>query len=313
MGILRGGRRGASAAMLALAALPAGALLAAAFPITGVVPVAALTALLAGGVTALSWRVSGYFAGALAWVALATAALVVADAAAGGALERFSTIGYNPATGTRFYGVGNEYAAVLAGSLTMGLGVLVHRRRPPTALLVAVGAVAILALGLPAMGADVGGSVALGLAFGATVGLLRGDGWRGVVLSAAGGFGFAAAVFLASGLLFPDISHGSRAAGGGGGLYEILIRKLALGLGSLLNPVLLALLALCASVTYAGWRRTRGTPLAAAIPGAVVAAIASGIFNDSGLIATLFALIYPALGALGVLVSKENAELRRFR
>jgi hypothetical protein len=312
-GVLCGGRRGASRAVLALAALPAGALLAAAIPVTGVLPVGALTVLFAGGITTLSWRLSGSFAGALAWLAPATAALVVADAAAGGALERFSTIGYNPATGTRFYGVGNEYAAVLAGSLTMGLGVLVHRRRPPTALLVAVGAVAILALGLPAMGADVGGSVALGLAFGATVGLLRGDGWRGVVLSAAGGFGFAAAVFLASGLLFPDISHGSRAAGGGGGLYEILIRKLALGLGSLLNPVLLALLALCASVTYAGWRRTRGTPLAAAIPGAVVAAIASGIFNDSGLIATLFALIYPALGALGVLVSKENAELRRFR
>jgi hypothetical protein len=114
-------------------------------------------------------------------------------------------------------------------------------------------------------------------------------------------------LFLASGLLFPDVSHGSQAAGGGGGLGEILVRKLAVSLGYLLNPILLLLLALGAGVTYAGWRRARGTPLAAGIPGAVVAAIASGALNDSGLIATLFALMYPALGALGVLISKENA------
>ena len=307
VGILRGGRRGASAAVLALAALPAGALLTAAFPITGVMLVAALTALLAGGVTALSWRLSGSFAGALAWVALATAALVVADAAAGGALERFSTIGYNPATGTRFYGVGNEYAAALAGGLTMSLGVLAHRRRPPAALLAVGGGVAVLALGLPTMGADVGGSLALGLAFGTAAGLVRGEGPRGVVLWAASGLALAVALFLASDLLFPGASHGSQAAGGEGGLGEILVRKLAVSLGYLLNPILLLLLALGAGVTYAGWRRARGTPLVAGIPGAVVAAIASGILNDSGLIATLFALIYPAVAALGILLSKENA------
>jgi hypothetical protein len=311
VGILRGGRRGASVAVLALAALPAGALLAAAVPVTGVLPVGALTALLTGGMTALSWRLSGSFAGALAQVSLATAALVMVDAATGGALERFSTIGYNPATGTRFYGVGNEYAAVLAGSLTMGLGILAYRRRPPAWLLAVVGAVAVLALGLPTMGADVGGSLALGLAFGATAGLARGGGWRGVALWAAGGLALAAALFLTSGLLFPDVSHGSQASGGGGSLYEVVRRKLEISLGSLLNPVLLFLLALGVGVTYAGWRRARGTPLAAGIPGAIVAAAASGALNDSGLIAALFALMYPALGALGVLVSKDNAGLRR--
>jgi hypothetical protein len=308
---LRGGRRGVSWAVLTLAALPAGALLASAFPVTRALAVGALTALLAGGISALFWKLSGSFAGALARVALATAALVVADAAAGGPLERFSTIGYNPATGTRFYGVGNEYAAVLAGSLTMGVGILAHRRRRSAALLALVGAVAVLVLGLPTMGADVGGSFALGVAFGATVGLVRGDGWRGAVLWAAGGFALAAAVFLASGLLFPDVSHGSRAASGGEELYEVLVRKLAVSLSSLLNPVLLFLTALGSAVTYAGWRRARGTPLAAGMPGAVLAAIASGVLNDSGLIAALFALMYPALGALGILISKDNAGPRR--
>jgi hypothetical protein len=84
-----------------------------------------------------------------------------------------------------------------------------------------------------------------------------------------------------------------------------------LSLDSLLNPVLLALLAFGSAVTYAGWRRARGTPLAAAIPGAVVAAVTSGVFNDTSLIAALFALMYPALGALGVLISKDNAGPRR--
>jgi hypothetical protein len=91
----------------------------------------------------------------------------------------------------------------------------------------------------------------------------------------------------------------------------VFARKVALSLDSLLNPVLLLLTALGAAVTYAGWRRARGTPLAAAIPGAVVAAVASGVFNDTSLIAALFALMYPALGALGVLVSKQNAGTRR--
>jgi hypothetical protein len=308
---LRGGRRGTSTVVLALAGLPAGALLAAAVPVAGVLPVAALTALFAGGITALFWRLSGTFSGALALVALATAALVVLDAVAGGALGRFSTIGYNPATGTRFYGVGNEYAAVLAGGLTMGLAVLAHRRRPPAASLAAVGGGAVLVLGLPTMGADVGGSLALGLGFGATVGSIRKDGWRGVILWAAGGFAFAAALFLASGFLFPEVSHGSRAAGDGGGLGEILVRKLAISLGYLLNPILLLLLVTGSAAIYAGWRRARGTPLAAGIPAAVVAAAASGVLNDSGIIATLFALIYPIVGAFGVLISKDNAAPQR--
>ena len=84
-----------------------------------------------------------------------------------------------------------------------------------------------------------------------------------------------------------------------------------MSLDSLLNPVLLFLTALGAGVTYAGWRRARGTPRAAGMPGAVIAAVASGVFNDTSLIATLFALMYPALGAAGALISKENAGLRR--
>jgi hypothetical protein len=312
VGVLHGGRRGASAVVLALAALPAGALLAAAVPVTNVMLVAALTALLAGGITALCCKLStGNFPWALACLALATAALVILDAAAGGALARFSTLGYNPASGTRFYGVGNEYAAILAGGLTMGLTVLAHQRRLSAAPLAVVGGIAVLVLGLPTMGADVGGSLALGLGVGAILGLIRRDRPRDVILWAVGGFAFATVLFLASGSLFPDVSHGSRVAGGGGGMYEILVRKLAISLDYLLNPILLLLLATGAAMIYTGWLRARGSSLAVGMTGAVVAAAASGALNDSGLVAALFALIYPIVGALGVLISKDNAAPRR--
>ncbi len=75
----------------------------------------------------------------------------------------------------------------------------------------------------------------------------------------------------------------------------------------MLSPILLLLLVAGAAAIYASWRRARGTPLAAAIPGAAIAAAASGALNDSGLVAALFALIYPFVAALGILLSKENA------
>jgi hypothetical protein len=140
--------------------------------------------------------------------------------------------------------------------------------------------------------------------------MLRGHGPIDVILWAAGWFAFAAALFVASGILFPDVSHGSRAASGGGGLGEILVRKLAVSLGNLSSPILLVLLAVGSAAIYAGWLRARGTSLAA-MPGAVVAAAASGALNDSSLIATLFALIYPFVAAFGVLLWKGNAGRRR--
>ncbi|MEW6635407.1 MAG: hypothetical protein AB1425_01180 [Actinomycetota bacterium] len=292
--------------VLVLAALPAGALLAAAVPVTNTPAVAALTLLFAAALTVISSLVSKTGSDTLAGVCLGTATLVLADAAFGGPLMRLSTLGYNPGYGARFYGAGNEYAAVLAGSLTMGLGALAAARRPPARTLVAAGAAAVFVLGLPTMGADVGGSLALGLGYGATVALVRGDRPPGVAAWAAGGFALAATLFLASGFLLPDTSHGSRAAGGEGDLYEMTIRKLLISLSYLGNPLLLALLLASSALVYAGWRRTRSTPLAAGILGASLTAAASGALNDSGLVATLFALLYPAAASTLALLPKST-------
>lgn len=303
-----GRREGLRTGVLLLTTLPAAALLAALVPVTSAPSAAALIALLAGGITLAARRIAGSGTGALAAVCLFTAALIVLDAALGGPFMRFSTLGYNPGYGARFYGTGNEYAAVLAGAFPVGLGaILPGRSRRVAVMLLAAGAVVVLVLALPTMGADVGGSLALGFGVGFTAGLLgSGDArktLRRATLWAAGGLAFAAALFLASGLLFPGVSHGSRALGEGAALISIIWRKLLLSFGHLLNPAWSILLLAGALVTYAGWRRVAGTPLGAGIAGGAVSAAASGALNDSGILATLFALAYPAAAALILLLS----------
>lgn len=236
------GRTGLSIAVLGIAPLTAGALLAAAGPVTNAPAVALLTVLSAAALAGIPWAFSNRFTAALAWVCLATTSFTTADAAAGGALMKLSTLGYNPAYDARFYGIGNEYSAILAGSLTMGFGALANRVRPPAALMSVIGIAVVLVLGLPMTGADVGGSFALGLGVGATATLIQRNGLRGVALWSGCGFSVAAVLFVLTGIFFPDVSHGSRAAGGGGGLVEIAVRKLILGAEHLLNPLQVILL-----------------------------------------------------------------------
>lgn len=308
-GILRGWA-GIRLAVLFLTALPLGTLAAAAVPVTNALLVAILASLFAAAFVALSRRVSRNPLGELAVVALATAACVISDAALGGWLMRFSILGHDPAYGTRFYGIGNEYSAVAAGALPLGAALLIMRKPRLLAAVAVAGVLAVLAIGLPTMGADVGGSLALGFGMGATVGLLRGGRMAGVALWAGGGLFLAAALFVSSGFLFPDASHGARAAGGEAGLYEIAVRKLILSLRHLLNPLWTALLAAGGALIFTALRRLRdtadGKAIAAGMLGATAAAAASGALNDSGILATLLALAYPASAATMVLLDKDR-------
>ena len=306
LAVLWKGRNAMVYTLLVLAALPAGALAVAAAPIIDASVVAFLTLALAGMLAALFWRLSDSDAGRISGVFLAVSAGILADTFTGGTLMKLSTLGYNPAYGTRFYGIGNEYAAFLAGSLTAGLGALACRRRLPLAPVLAAGTVAVLVLGLPTMGADVGGSLALGLGFGAAVGLIRGAKLKGLALWAGGGFSLAAALFLLSGRLFPGVSHGSRAAGGETNLVEIILRKLLLSLELLINPLFLFVFVLALALIFAGWRRTRGTALGAGLLGATITALASGALNDSGILAAIYVLAYPVVAALAILSAKPR-------
>ena len=306
-GGLRWKREGLRVAVLFLAAMPVGTLIAGAIPVTNAVVTSIVAVLAAGGLVAVAQRFFGPLEG-LALVALATAAALVADAAFGGSVMGFSVLGHDPAYGARFYGIGNEYSAVVAGALPLGTGLMASRWPGLTAAVPVIGVLTILAIGLPAMGADVGGSLALGFGFGAMMGSLRGGRLVSISLWAAGGFSLAVMLFVVGGLISPDASHGARAASGDVALYEVAARKVVLSVRHLLNPLWILSLAALAYLSFVGWRRARGAAVAAGIIGAVAAAVASGALNDSGILSTLLALVYPAaLGAM-VLVGSYSQE-----
>ena len=306
LAVLWKGKAGAVYALLVLAALPAGALAVAAIPTTSAFVVAFSTLFLSGTLAGISWWFSRTNVSRISGVFLLVSALILADTISGGALMKLSTLGYNPAYGTRFYGIGNEYAAFLAGSLTVGIGALAYRRRLPLALVLTAGIVVVLALGLPTMGADVGGSLALGFGFGATVGLVRGARLKSLVLWAGGGLSLSATLFVLSGRLFAGVSHGSRAAGGETGLAEIILRKLLLSLDLLLNPVFLLIFVATLVVVYLGWRETKETTFGAGLLGATATALASGALNDSGILAAIYVLSYPVVAALMILLAQRR-------
>ncbi|TCJ18070.1 hypothetical protein E0L93_06530 [Rubrobacter taiwanensis] len=310
---LRWGRDGVAYSILAGTALPAGALLAAAFPVTGAAPAAALTLGFAAGLAALALRLSGSWSGHLALVFLISTLAIAADSAAGGALMRYSTLGFNPAYGARFYGIGNEYAAVLLGALCVGLGALCARRPQLFWSLAVAGSLAVPVLGLPVTGANVGASLAAGAGIGATLGLMRRNGPAGAVLWSAGGLGLAAAASLLSALLDPEASHGTRALSGRLDLAAVAAQRLLLSLQHLLNPALLAVFAAFAGIACAGWLRVRGTAFGAGMLGGAVAALAMGALNDSGLVATVLTLAYPAAAAAVVLLTPKGGQPRILR
>ncbi|QYJ15529.1 hypothetical protein Rxycam_01353 [Rubrobacter xylanophilus DSM 9941] len=301
------GRGAASPYLLALAVMPAATLPAAALPPVSPLLAAALITGLATSTAWVLWRLTGGGPAAAAAAFLTNAGVLAVDAASGGELMRFSILGYNPAYGARFYGIGNECSAILAGSLATGLGALAALRRPRAVPLALAGAGVVAALGMPTMGADVGGSLALGLGLGVAAGLVREGGVRAAAGWAAAGGAAAAALFAASPLLFPRTSHGSRAAAGEIGLHEMVLRKLELALSTFESWPLLLLLAVLSAVVWAGWRGARGTPLAAGLAGAALTAALYAALNDSGLLAGLYALFYPAVAGLLVLSGEIKA------
>jgi len=106
-------------------------------------------------------------------VGLGVATIFVADLITGSNLTKNSIFGYDPITGLRFYGIGNEFTGVLMGSLTLGaLSFCSLRKRlsyPHIVLLGLVFAGVIYAVGSPSLGSDFGGVPAVTVAFGYAV------------------------------------------------------------------------------------------------------------------------------------------------
>jgi hypothetical protein len=227
--------------------------------------------------------------------------LILVDAVAGQPMLRFGLLPSYLLGGVRYYGVGNEYMAVLIGTLLCCTFLV----RPPRWLAAVVFVAAAAVLGHPRLGANAGGLVAASVAFGTAYTTLRGRRatWSGFVLWSA--LGFACALGLAwldAAALGGAPSHiGSalRAAHseGAGALWEIIARKADMNARTAAIPGNVLAVAVCGLVAWLLWRgpfRARTEALAAREPwvAAAVRPVAFGslaalLYNDTGIDAAI--------------------------
>ena len=275
------------------------------------------TALLAIGVLVLA-HTKGFVA-AVGAVAATTTLVILADQLVGAPLAYGGIFSYSPLFGTRYYGIGNEGAAVLVGTALIAAVLLADSPRvgrPWTIL--GVGA-AVVAIGVvPFAGANVG------VAAWGTVGFLtcwayhvrKKVSWR-VALS---GVVVVAAVVVLAVLL--DLASDSQshlgaavdAFAGGGGVGELLGRKIALNIEALTTtPLVILLPVIMALLTYAlvrprGWvasfiEQHRG--FAAVLAGALAAALVGAFSEDSGVSVSAIVVLYGLGGPLVVALADE--------
>lgn len=104
--------------------------------------------------------------GRIAAVSMVTAVVLVVDVALGSRLQFNALMGYNPIVAGRFYGLGNQGAALFLAAALLGLGIVAARlldtgRTIAARVLVAgFAAASVFVLGNPAWGAKFGGTVA---------------------------------------------------------------------------------------------------------------------------------------------------------
>jgi hypothetical protein len=237
----------------------------------------------------------------LAFVTLFGAGLLAADVLLGSGLMRQSALGFGVMLGSRFYGVGNEYAGAVVGMTAVGLGALLQVAPRSKALAVACGTGLVLVIGAPWWGANWGWSFAAACSM---VALWLLASARPLPRLVVGG----TAVLLAAALLpplldltrsAPERSHigttiASLLSQGTAPLADIVRRKAAMQLDTVGQaPWMLAGVVLAAAVWWAllhaegaGRRALRGRRyLGAGITAAVIAGIVASVVNDSGLVA----------------------------
>ncbi|MGE0067652.1 MAG: hypothetical protein AB7T48_09905 [Solirubrobacterales bacterium] len=266
------------------------------------------------GILTLTALKSGYRA-----VALASALTVfayAADVAAGSRLTPFALLGPNPGLGVRFYGVGNELAALLAvliiagsGAALAGFWPTLSARRTATVFL-AVGMPLAFVFAAGPFGADVGSAIAIPAGTATAAAAIATPHRRAAKLLALAG-PLAALTLLA----LIDLGLGSKThltdsvlhANGPDQLLEIARRRLQGTVHSFTRPLLLAfmplLLVACVLATVRRDQLARwlhGLPaMRAGLLGALTATIVGTLANDSGLmlaeIGGVYMLVFVAL------------------
>lgn len=287
----------------------------------------------------LTWAVAAL----LAWVAsqmeglmslglvsLWTVAVLCLDASTGGLMMRQSILGHNPLTGLRFYGVGNEYMAILLAAACVGLGFWRQAARQTQRMLgwplaAAAWVALVLLLGAPGHGANFGGSLAAAfvLPFAVWPTCSRARAWQ-FAAAVVSTMAFAVIVVWLDVCRHPEaqshIGQTARLLGGAGpGAAAALLRERLSTAASLYRQIPLNLfgLTVCLAavgvtvLATGGLREVRGRfPAAwAGLEAAAVAALAVTVFNDSGVVAGGAAMTFVLGGLLGLLLNAVQSGL----
>lgn len=88
----------------------------------------------------------------------AVLSILIVDSLSGSYLQRNSFLGYDPVIGARFYGIGNEYAGIIIGSLYLFI-YCIGKSRYFMIISLALQIFIVIILGMSFLGANVGGTI----------------------------------------------------------------------------------------------------------------------------------------------------------
>jgi hypothetical protein len=249
---------------------------------------------------------------ALAVACLVTVAAYVLDVLAGSVLIPVSIPGPNPASGSRFYGIGNEIEAVMGALLPLGVGAALAARpstrdggRTAAAIFLAAGVVAAAVFALGRFGADVGAAIVLPAGAAAAAAVALGT-RRGILLAVLVPIGCVVAL-MAADLVLGGGAHLTRSVLDAGGLEEagnVFERRIRLAAASFTRGanvpfMVLAVIAIGAGFHYRerirSWYPERAA--FAGLVGALVAAAIGTVSNDSGVTLLILGTAYAGAGA----------------
>ncbi len=259
--------------------------------------------------------------------AAASSALIVIDQWLGAPLSLVSIFGYSPLFGSRYYGIGNEMAALLLGCTFLAVA-LAMDMRPGSAWTrhlrawgwPLLGAIVLVTSAAPMLGANVG--TAAWMTVGIVVGWLMLNGrkvwtWRNVLVVLVLVVLFVAALAGIDILRGPGAeTHLARAvlgAGGGvGGLWTLALRKAQANIGVFgRTGWAWVCAAALAALAFLRWR-PRGAfgdllaanpAFSAALAAALFAGVVGFLTEDSGIVVSGLVLLPFGVGALYLALS----------
>ncbi|WP_133884291.1 hypothetical protein [Glycomyces sp. NRRL B-16210] len=223
-------------------------------------------------------------------VAGAAAALIVVDQVSGATWPLHTPMGYTAQVGARFTGLGNYAFSVFAAAVILLIAYLPWRGRARWWGPVLLGVCAVVIVGAPTLGRDMGGTLTLVAAVILTCLKLWGRRLSIGALALAGGL--AVAAFAVGGILdylrpVEDQTHLGRFVGSvlDGTATQIVIRKADASLSTIGKPLTWICLAALIGAIYI-WRRRapiRSDRTAAAVIGLTAVAVVGALVNDSGI------------------------------